>query len=143
MSEKNCNQLQLFALKLKYQRKQKELSKKDIANLVGISKKKQAKYEKGIKFPCLDYLFKLSLIGFELGEMGISDMFSNSNETTIIDLYRKSSPKSKQKILQILLNDLFQEQKVLSNNNSAAIVGKQAITTKKSKIIKTVIYLET
>lgn len=142
MSEKNCDQLQLFALKLKSQRKQKELSKKEVANLVGISKKKQAKYERGEKPPCIKYLFKLFNIGFDLNELGINDVFSERYDEMILAIYRLSSSKKRQKILEILLSDLSQEHKTYTNHNSAVMAGKQVIETNKSKTITTVIYLD-
>ncbi len=146
MQKKLCNQIQLFAIGLKSQRKQRKLTQKELADLVGVKKKTQIKYEKGRKFPCMEYLFRLYIMGFNLIELGFADVFLNPQEQAIIDLYRKSSQKNKRKILQILLNDFAQEQSKPHNHNAATIVGKQAIATKKSKkskIIKTVIYLET
>lgn len=138
----NRNIQRLFADNLKSQRKQRNLTKKKLAKLVGISKKEQTQYEKAIVSPNLAYLLMLSELGFDCIELiNICFGFSNIGNHSILNLYYHASPEVQNKVLQMLLSKNFREENI-TNNNSAFIVEKQSIDINKSKIITTVICLD-
>ncbi len=134
ISDELQTRLQLFGIKLANQRKKKGLTQQELATHLNISQRVQSGYERGDVAPKLDYLFKLSEVGFDIPTL----LFAGENqgiyaldpqEQTVVNLYRQADTEVKLHVLESLAGNIANKKEQGDiNQNIAVIAGQQTIT---------------
>lgn len=129
-----------FGSRLREARKNKELSQKELANLIGVANTAISNYEKDVSFPNTDILYKL----FETLECDANFLFQDevekcrenisllNDEKKLLTMYRNLNNNGKSKIMEYIF-DLSENSKNLNNSNS---IGNDIIEELRQDAIK-------
>lgn len=88
----------MFNERLKNMREETKLNQEEFAKLGGVKISAQANYERGIRYPTLEYLLKLSDAGFDVAYLVtgiVSDRNLNDDENELLSAYRNASLEKK------------------------------------------------
>ena len=88
----------MFNERLKNMREETKLNQEEFAKLGGVKISAQANYERGIRYPTLEYLLKLSEAGFDVAYLVtgiVSDRNLNDDENELLSAYRDASSEKK------------------------------------------------
>ncbi len=96
--------LLIFRQNLKTQRKKLGFTQKDLAEILQSAQNVQSRYELGLVYPQVDYLYKLSELGFDVPSLLFSDedngvYILEGHEQTLLDLYRECDNDTRLNIL--------------------------------------------
>lgn len=88
----------MFNERLKKIREETQLNQEEFARLGGVKISAQANYERGHRYPTLEYLLKLSEAGLDVAYL-VTGIVSNHNlnddENELLSAYRSASPEKK------------------------------------------------